>query len=380
MNNVTGSNLVECDQLVLKEMGIKKIGDRVRIFVAIKALRSKTGPTSRKRNRDSLAAMDRQQHTPYTPPSSSSPRHPPSATRGPQHQVVVNNRRWSQVVDGKVVGPADVRPSSPYAEADNFRHFPNQRAGGMSPITTQKKEQAPSYFGAGSLPSKNVGGRPGTPNQGLPRKNTMDSTVGRLINGQPVIRVIYNGGQTKVLDIKNCKILDDIILTVLKKLSLPMDMARNYCFWTLDGTGQDMNNSHRLTESELMRLCSEPFDKNERGRLILRKKHAGEPDEEELRKASSIALEEQNELHADAVRNNKPPSQEKIQKLTGKGLQMTLGSSKQILILPQVARIHMFVISSSLGRTARIAPTPSQNQRSRSILAAGLQASSLVKN
>ena len=316
VNNVTGSNLIEFDQLVLKEMGIKKIGDRVRIFVAIKALRTKTIGNPRKRNRDSLAALDRQALTPYIPSSSSSPRHPTSATRGPQHQAV-NNRRWSTIVDGKVVGPADARPNSPYAEADNYRHFPNPRAGGMSPVTNQKKEQGPSYFGPNSNNQKNTSGRPSTPSQGILRKNTMDSTVGRLINGQPVIRVIYNGGQTKVLDIKNCKTLEDVTLTVLKKLSLPIDMARNYCFWNLDGTGTDLNNTHRLTDSELMKICSEPFDKNERGRLILRKKHAGEPDEEELRKASSIAMEEQNELHADAIRNNKGPSQEKIQKLTG---------------------------------------------------------------
>lgn len=49
-NNFTGDNLLECDQKMLQEMGIKKVGDRVRIFVAIKQLRSKTCPTPRQKN------------------------------------------------------------------------------------------------------------------------------------------------------------------------------------------------------------------------------------------------------------------------------------------------------------------------------------------
>lgn len=299
--------------MVLKEMGIKKIGDRVRIFVAIKALRSKTGANSKKRSRDSLAP-DNRQHTPYTPPSSSSPRHAPGSARNPLYPT--NRQRYSLMLDGKIVEPSD-RPGSPYTE-ENYRRTA-QRTGESSPNPNPKKEQGPGYF-PGTAPSvfKSFAARP-NPSAAVPRAagGTTDSTVGRLRNGLPVIRVIYSGGQTKVLDIRSCNTLEDVVISVLKKLSLSPEMARNYCFWTLDGTGQDLNTTHKLTDAELMRLCSEPFDRNERGRLILRKKHAGEPEEDELRKASSIALEEQNEMHAIAIANNKDRSQVKIQKLTG---------------------------------------------------------------
>ena len=50
-NNITGETLLECDQSVLKEMGVSKVGDRVRIFVAVKALRNKAYGNARKRNR-----------------------------------------------------------------------------------------------------------------------------------------------------------------------------------------------------------------------------------------------------------------------------------------------------------------------------------------
>lgn len=42
--------MLDCDQKILQEMGIKKVGDRVRIFVAIKQLRNKSMPNPRQKN------------------------------------------------------------------------------------------------------------------------------------------------------------------------------------------------------------------------------------------------------------------------------------------------------------------------------------------
>ena len=299
-------------------MGIKKIGDRVRIFVAIKQLRTKAVGNHKKRNRDSLAALDnRQAHTPYTPSSSRSPRD--FNTTRDRTQPESARKRWSQQVDLSAlenyhVANNNPRPSSPLAEADGIKGLRAQRHGGMSPLGTARKDQNQGYFNPPQSAKTATGFRPPTPNR---QNASMDSTVGKLPNGSPVIRVIYGGGQTKVLDIKNCRTLEEIVSSILRKLSLPENQGRNYCFWNLEGTGQDLTNSHRLTENELVRLCSEPYDKNERGRLILRKRHAGEPDEEELRKAACIALEEQNEMHANAITANNSRSQAKVQKLTG---------------------------------------------------------------
>ena len=308
--------------MVLKEMGIKKIGDRVKIFVAIKALRTKAVGNYRKRNRDSLAALDnRQAQTPYTPSSAGSPRHfPPSSAR--PEALGGGTRRWSRQVDLSALqdyhaANGNPRPSSPLAESDGIKNLRTQRHGGMSPLASARENKG-GYFNPPATAKNTSGLRPATPSSATARQNAnMDSTVGKLPIGSPVIRVIYMGGQTKVLDIKNCKTLEDVILSVLRKLNLPETQSRNYCFWNLDGTGQDTTNTHRLTDQELMRFCTDPYDKNERGRLILRKRHAGEPDEEELRKASSIALEEQNEMYQNALQKNNPRSQPKVQKLTG---------------------------------------------------------------
>lgn len=50
-NHINGENLLEMDKEVLKEMGIDKVGDRVRLFLGIKKLRTKTYANQKKRNR-----------------------------------------------------------------------------------------------------------------------------------------------------------------------------------------------------------------------------------------------------------------------------------------------------------------------------------------
>lgn len=50
-NNINGENLLEMDKAVLQEMGIDKIGDRVRLFLGIKKLRTKAYANQKKRNR-----------------------------------------------------------------------------------------------------------------------------------------------------------------------------------------------------------------------------------------------------------------------------------------------------------------------------------------
>lgn len=50
-NHINGENLLEMDKHVLKEIGIDKVGDRVRLFLGIKKLRTKAYANQKKRNR-----------------------------------------------------------------------------------------------------------------------------------------------------------------------------------------------------------------------------------------------------------------------------------------------------------------------------------------
>ncbi|KAJ5833742.1 hypothetical protein N7474_002053 [Penicillium riverlandense] len=254
-NNFTGDNLLECDQKILQEMGIKKVGDRVRIFVAIKQLRTKTGPTCRAKNMQTLAALEKAA----------------LATKVP-------TRRLSQQDDG------------------------------YSPLGGDFGLRAGRY---------NSSRNPSTGDAKHPRNPSLDGiTMGALPPNSPVIRVIYTGGQTKVLDIRNCKTHDEVILCVLRKLQLPEHQYRNYCFYVLDGLDPDLSNCRKLTDKELMEIC-EGVNKSERGRLILRKVHAGEPDMDEIRRASQLAVDESQAQHLSALSGSNMRNQLKIQQLTG---------------------------------------------------------------
>ncbi|KAL8829479.1 MAG: hypothetical protein Q9170_006151 [Blastenia crenularia] len=308
----TTVSLIECDQLVLKEMGIKKIGDRVRIFVAIKQLRTKAMGNAKKRMRDSIAALEansRPGYTPYTPSTGGSPRH-----RERPHPTPPADKRFSRILDPSALANfqadlANQRPSSPLVDSA-------RRYGNMSPTESIRNlpSQAPNYFTSQPTSARTTSGRsPGTPNRQYP---ILDSTVGKLPLG-PVIRVIYNGGQTKVLDIKNCRTAEEIMLNVLRKLNLPEKHTKNYCFYLLNGMDPNVAHCHRLSDDELVRVCTDLY-RSDRGRLILRKIHAGEPDEEELRKAASISTEEHMDpQQAQAIAANFDQSKTKVQQLTG---------------------------------------------------------------
>ena len=226
----------------------------------------------------------------------------------------LSNRRLSSRLADNVYGynaGKSSRPTSP----------PAQRYMGASPMETARKEQGQGYFSSATSGGRHAGTPDGT--QAL-RGNThsrqtpsVDGTMGPLPSGTPVIRVIYTGGQTKVLNIKNCKTPDEVILCVLRKLQLPEHQYRNYCFYVLDGLEPDPSNCRKLTEAELMEICEGVTKKSERGRLILRKIHAGEPEFSELSRAAQLAVDESQLTHMNALSSTNERNQKKIQQLTG---------------------------------------------------------------
>ncbi|OJJ48859.1 hypothetical protein ASPZODRAFT_139815 [Penicilliopsis zonata CBS 506.65] len=317
-NNFTGDNLLECDQRILQEMGIKKVGDRVRIFVAIKQLRSKAVSNRKQYNQNALAALEAPSNatTPFEPFRSPDPR-----------RQTLSSRRMSRYGDnyGYPAGKSSSRPTSPpLGEGDRIARIPRFPA--SSPMELSRKEQGPGYLniplsgGSGSGRSPGVAGDPGQARREpshLRQNPSLDGlTMGPLPANTSVIRVIYTGGQTKALKIKHCKTSDDVILTVLKKLQFSEHQYRNYCFYVLDGLEPDPSNCRRLTDSELMDICNSA-NRSERGRLILRRITAGEPDSDELRRASQLAVDESQKTHLNAISGSNVRNQMKIQQLTG---------------------------------------------------------------
>lgn len=307
-NNFTGESLLECDQSILTDMGIKKIGDRVRINVAIKQLRNRSlAARNQHRNRESIAALDALTSM-AADPSKPQPR-------------LGNKRLESSALKNSS------RPSSPLAET----HLGGLRSRYAipSPADSSKREAINNgYFSQPNSASSVNGRRPETPqivvqsssNIGkshLRQNSSIDGlTAGGLPSNSPVIKIVHNGGQTKVVNVKFCKSADEVTMTVLKKLLIPEKHFRNYCCYVLEGLEPKQANCRRITDDELMAICGDA-SRSERNRLILRKINDGLPDLDEVKKAAKLAVDENQALHANALNATNMRNQIKLQQLMG---------------------------------------------------------------
>jgi mitogen-activated protein kinase kinase kinase len=145
------------------------------------------------------------------------------------------------------------------------------------------------------------------------------STSSILPTDKALIRVIFDTGRTCVVKIDHCLTVEDIMLQTLRKGQLNEAHVKNYCFYVLDGTDANPALCRRINDAEVMRICSDKT-RVERNRLILRKIHQGEPDEEQLKTAANIATQIQNQQSSNVIVPASTRSQLKIEKITGEAL------------------------------------------------------------
>ncbi|TPX13766.1 uncharacterized protein E0L32_005710 [Thyridium curvatum] len=331
-NHITGENLLEMDKEVLKEMGIDKVGDRVRLFLGIKKLRTKTFANQKKRNRvcrrwnpsgnppvqlltfalqDSFGGLEIQ----YAP-SSGSPRPLNSGSSRAMPTPTSSNKRYSRQIDLSGVSLENAaqhtsRPSSPLPSAD-FR--PRQPRYGQGVGYGSQPPTATSSRYPGSPPEAPAPGRLVLTH--TRNNSSMDgSLMAALPQNQEVIRVISTGGVTKVVKIADCNTCEEVMRVTLRKFALREDHERNYCFWVLSGVDPDPKQCRRLGDTELWRVIKDQ-KRPERNRLILRRVPAGEPGMSELERAAAIAMEESQQTVV-RVESADKRSQLKVQKVLG---------------------------------------------------------------
>lgn len=193
-----------------------------------------------------------------------------------------------------------------------------RRHGAPSPLENSRKENGPLTARLGRETPQTA--RFQSHMRASPSIDNVGSGPNALPGNKPHIRVIFENGWAKVIDIEGFRTSEDIIRQTLRKGQLNENHFRSYCFYVLDGTDPNPNFCRRLGEAELCKLCSDGV-RTERGRLILRKIHAGEPDGEQLRTAARIAVSQHPEPPAIEVQTPyKSKSQLKIEKLTGEPL------------------------------------------------------------
>ncbi|KAI9826775.1 MAG: ATP binding [Phylliscum demangeonii] len=293
-NHVNGDSLLKCDQAVLKEMGIKKVGDRVRVLVGIRALRKKVHSLSQRkqwpRGADGVPNyyydIEMLDSASYTPPSNSPHTYEP---------------------EGKTLAAAGNGVSSPAEKA--------------------RRDHGQGYF-SGSNPSSEhtaTGRQPATPAEsprpGRPTAHSrnhpsIDGSTTHKMNWLRVIHAGGAGGETHGVNVQNCMTSAEITRSALKKFGLRQDYAKTHCFYVLDGTEPDPARCRRISDAELVRICSDR-SRVERHRLILRKIHVGEPGPDDLQKAARIAAEESSNAKASAITKSMNRTLIKLEQLTG---------------------------------------------------------------
>ncbi|PVH99255.1 protein kinase byr2 [Periconia macrospinosa] len=332
-NNINGENLMEMDQTHLKDMGIKKVGDRVRIGSQAKQLRNKEYKKASRRtsNRQSLAMLD---NPAFTPPSSGSPRPLNSARSIPSSSH--REKRMSRQITHSDLGYAYTgpsRPSSPMVDQENRGLRTQRYNNGMnSPKDIPKKDVTSTYAQPYSTSNSAANSRFGVPQRTTPTETpqtarfhtrgqpSTDATNSAILpSDKPWIRVIFDTGRSSVVNIEGCKSADEIMLKTLRKGQLNEAHVKNYCFYVLDGAEPNASLCYRLSDIELFRLCKDA-NRNERGRLILRKIHTGEPEEDQLKTAAGIFQQQGIQQTQNIFVPTSERSKDKIQKITGESL------------------------------------------------------------
>ena len=237
-NHINGSALLDCDQTALRHLGVIKVGDRVRLSVAIKALRSKC----------------------YGPPKTLSIATAIASELPSAHSTLISPATPTSATSARTVTNSTHRPNHP------------------SPIKIKSNDKIES-------PMRSA--------------NAFSSLLSNCV------KFIGEEGQTRIVNIGDCKEASHVLEKALKKFNLleattgdPAHRVDNYCVFIT----ADVGAARQLSDEELFQICQDP-NRPERERLILKQKDSA-PTALEFRQAQKIAREQQALLKDTAMANN----------------------------------------------------------------------------
>jgi mitogen-activated protein kinase kinase kinase len=118
-NHITGDILLECDQVALKHLGIRKVGDRIRINQSLKSLRLQEFAGARKKSLKTLEVLNRDVVSPFRSLSPPSARTEPSPLDGYFSKPISNKTKTTTPLRRGISSPAPpqtIYPKSPVKE------------------------------------------------------------------------------------------------------------------------------------------------------------------------------------------------------------------------------------------------------------------------
>ncbi|KAI9720508.1 MAG: ATP binding [Chrysothrix sp. TS-e1954] len=331
-NHITGENLMDIDQTVLKEIGVKKIGDRVRIGSQAKAFRQQEYRRKRGPNRNSFKPAQ-----PNTPPSSSSPRPPPSTSRVTKSNG--RDKRISRAFTASEMAQATSvpikavknisRPSSPLVDGERSNRQPRHPAfNGRDETQLDHSRQYHGPSSGGTSGSSRSNATPiETPTTAIPQQSTRfpasrsgrSNTSTRLPLDKHTVKIIFDDGRSHYVDVENCRSADEVVVRTLRQAGGSEQNPRKYCFHVLNGTEANYTNCRKLSDQELLKICSDR-SRPERERLIFRKISLGEPEGVQLMAAAQVAKEQRQQSTPPSAIDSATRSQRKLQNILGESL------------------------------------------------------------
>lgn len=235
-NDITGDLLLECDQSVLKQLGINKIGDRIRIHQSLRALRAaNSGLTGVK----ALHALNETaQLSPFRPDDG------------------YFSRSIKQPSTGSLAKAAAGGASSLHSLGMGIVTTP-----GSGPVFTPGAAEILSSMGPISSTTTQtvLANQPTTA-----KKEILSMDVVK----QNTLKFIYAQGQSKTVNIAECKTATDIKARALRKLT-EKGASTNPDHWTVHVADNNLGTTTRqLLDAELVSISHDP-ERLERRRLIL---------------------------------------------------------------------------------------------------------------
>ncbi|KAK9457505.1 kinase-like domain-containing protein [Dipodascopsis uninucleata] len=263
VNHINGEALLEVDKNVIKEIGIDKIGDRVRLFVAIKALRTKCYAGSRK-HISTLGQLDQSFVPSFTPSASSStsPSFNTSRPESPRYIASTTNTLSSQSVSLSSLAQQPIQRNE---VATSLQHSSNSSQASISSTPISNSSLAATQASTSSSLSS--------------QSKRSESLAGGIA------RFISNNGFSKVVDVSNCYNAESIKKTVVRKFGLKESPDSLQVFVV-----SDSGSVRVIGDLELVAICHSTAGV-ERERLILCK-NGQTPSEEEYQKSIQIAREQ----------------------------------------------------------------------------------------
>ncbi|KAF9978528.1 ATP binding [Actinomortierella ambigua] len=229
---IRGLAVLELDHYAMREMGIKSLGDRIRIMTAVKTLRARCLSHS--------STSTQSQHSHSTSHYSSKER----------LEVPGTTKKESSGLGGM----ADMSILKTLKRTGSTKTLSLKRSNSTKGLGRSNSKKQPHFE------------EPTSPR--TPRSSHEAGIMSLESVKHRCIRVFDDGGQSRIVNVQDVSDPGVIYTRVLHKFNITDEMEK-YSIFTLDAETGD---ARSLNDDELMTICKS-LDRPEKERLILRKRH-----------------------------------------------------------------------------------------------------------